>query len=118
MAKTTVSLKISDRYNIIKYAYQIPCTLAVRMAFDDFVDSLAVSDEEEAKAVVKIENGVPHVENDFATEYKTETFPKVILDAIEEYIERLTVGAKAPNATLIKTTLDEVNASLGLLVNE
>lgn len=112
-----IKLGIIDRWNIERNAYRLPSTLAVRLAFDAFIDSIHISNEEAEKAGLKVEDGVPTVKKDIKIEYDTATVSGDILNAIDDYIGRLESGATAPGSTL-GSLLTSVNESLGLLVNE
>lgn len=114
--KKSVSLTLTDRYNIVTYANLLPCTLAVRMNIDTFIDMLSISPEEEVKGEVTYTADSLNVGNDFTKTYNTADFPEVILDAIRDYIDRLEFSSKAPNATVLANTYKNVKSSLGLLV--
>lgn len=112
----TVKLKVSDRINIINNAQKLGCTWAVRCKFDEFIDSVNVTDEEFEKAGVgRDEDGKLTVKNDFTVEYDKAQVPDVIKDAIVQNIIKLEEGAlRVPT---LKPLYDEVKSSLGLLVD-
>jgi hypothetical protein len=115
MAKK-VKLKVSDRINIINNAQKLGCTWPVRCKFDEFIDTVNVSDEDYEKAGVgRDENGKIAVKNDFEVEYDTANVPDVIKKAIEDTIINLEEASiRTPN---MKPMYEDVKNSLGLIVD-
>lgn len=113
---TVVKLKVSDRINIINNAQKLGCTWALRVKFDDFIDSITVSDEDFEKAgVSRDDEGKIVVKNDFEIDYDTSTIPEVVSKAITNTLINLEETAiRTPN---LKPMYEEVKNSLGLLVN-
>lgn len=111
-----VKLKVSDRINIINNSQKLGCTWPIRVKFDEFLDSVNVSDEEYEKAGVgRDEDGKIVVKNDFEVEYDKSKVPDVIAKAITETIIKLE-ELSLMNASL-KPRYDEVKGSLGLIVD-
>lgn len=111
-----VKLKVSDRINIINNAQKLGCTWPVRCKFDEFIDTVNVSDEEYEKAGVgRDENGKIVVKDDFTVDYDTSNVPDVIAKAIANTIINLEeTSVRVPTMTPV---YDEVKNSLGLIVN-
>lgn len=111
-----VTLKVSDRINIINNAQKLGCTWEIRCRFDDFIDSITVSDEDYEKAGVgRGEDGKITVKDDFSIEYDTANIPEVIAKAIADTIINLEeTSYRAPS---LKPMYDEVKNSLGLIVD-
>lgn len=112
----TVKLKVTDRINIFNNAQKLGCTWPVRCAFDAFIDSISVSDEEYEKAGVhRGDDGKFLADNDFVIEYDKDSVPKVIREAIEQNIIKLEeTSLRAPS---MKPMYEDVKASLGLIVD-
>lgn len=111
-----VKLKVSDRINIINNSQKLGCTWPIRVKFDEFLDSVNVSDEEYEKAGVgRDDDGKIVVKNDFEVEYDKSKVPEVIAKAITETIIKLE-ELSLMNAAL-KPRYDEVKGSLGLIVD-
>jgi hypothetical protein len=111
-----VKLKVSDRINIINNAQKLGCTWPVRCKFDEFIDTVNVSDEEYEKAGVgRDENGKIAVKNDFTIDYDTEKVPEVIAKAIADTIINLEeTSVRSPALTPV---YEDVKNSLGLIVD-
>lgn len=111
-----VKLKVSDRINIINNAQKLGCTWPVRCKFDEFIDTVNVSDEEYEKAGVgRDENGKIVVKDDFTVDYDTSNVPDVIAKAIANTIINLEeTSVRVPTMAPV---YDEVKNSLGLIVN-
>lgn len=116
MANKKVKLKVSDRINIINNAQKLGCTWAVRCKFDDFIDSITVSDEDYEKAGVgRDEDGKIVVKDDFEIEYDTANVPDVIVKAITDTIINLEeTSIRVPS---LKPMYEDVKNSLGLIVD-
>ena len=116
MATKKIKLKVTDRINIINNAQKMGCTWPVRCSFDQFIDTVNVSDEEYEKAgISRDENGKIVAKDDFSVDYDTSVIPEVIAKAIEDTIIRLE-EASIRTASL-KPMYDDVKNSLGLLVD-
>lgn len=116
MAKKKVKLTVTDRINIINNAQKLGCTWAVRCKFDEFIDSLMVSDEDYEKAGVgRDEDGKVVAKDNFAIDYDTTQIPKVIVDAITDTIIKLEeTSIRVPS---MKPLYEDVKNSLGLIVD-
>lgn len=111
-----VKLKVSDRINIINNAQKMGCTWPVRCKFDEFIDTVNVSDEEYEKAGVgRDDKGKIVVKDDFTVDYDTDNIPKVISDAIADTIIKLEeTSVRIPTMTPV---YEDVKNSLGLIVD-
>ncbi len=116
MANKKVKLKVTDRINIINNAQKMGCTWPVRCHFDEFIDSITVSDEDYEKANVhRNEDGKIVADDDFVIEYDTSVIPEVIVKAISDTIINLE-EASIRTASL-KPMYEDVKNSLGLIVD-
>jgi hypothetical protein len=112
----TVKLKVTDRINIINNAQRFGCTWPIRCVFDEFIDSVNVSDEEYEKAGIhRDESGKVVADNDFEIEYDKDLVPKAIRKAIEQNI--INLEETSIRTATMKPMFEEVKASLGLLVD-
>lgn len=113
-----IELTLEDRYQIIKYAHQIPCTLAVRAAFNPFVELLELNDFEIADGytVEYGENGAIKVSNpEYRRAYTREDFP-VIYDAIRTYVDDLKMNSTGDKPSISKEYADSITKWLDKLV--
>lgn len=55
--KRVVSLNIAERHDVIKYAHNLPSTMATFFPFGQFVGLFEFSDEEQAKYGIRYEDG-------------------------------------------------------------
>lgn len=101
MNPTQVALNIVDRYNIIKYAHQIPSTLRVRMEFDDFVSKLELSEEESATYTVTMgAEGITCSDDSYVRIYNPGNDFPVIYDAIKSYVADIEEAASGEQPTM------------------
>lgn len=112
----TVKLKVTDRINIFNQAQKLGCTWPVRCAFDAFIDSVSVSDEEYERAKVhRGDDGKFVADNDFEIDYDKDLVPKAIKEAIEQNIINLEEASLRTQG--MKPMYEDVKAGLGLLVD-
>ena len=83
-----ISLTIAERYDIVKYAHQIPSTRVTYFSFPEFLDVIQITDEEAEKYGVKVVNGKVECScPDRKFEYDVDSFPKPIMDTIAQYVK-------------------------------
>lgn len=86
MAKK-ISLTIPERYDVIKYAHNLPSNIALYSVFPEFVDAIQLSDEEGEKYEIKVVDGVVTCNApDLTFEYDLDTFPPIVIDSIKNYV--------------------------------
>lgn len=85
----TVSLNIVDRYNMVKYINQLPCTLAVRGEVDVFIGKLMLTDAEKEKYSVTIDdNGeITPSDDSYVAEIDLSEIGEKFADAIRDFIQ-------------------------------
>ncbi len=116
MANKIVKLKVSDRINIINNAQKLGCTWAIRCRFDEFIDSIMVSDADYEKAgVSRDDDGKIVVKDDFIIDYDTNQIPDVIVKAITDTIIKL--EETSIRVQSMKPMYEDVKNSLGLIVD-
>ena len=82
-----ITLTIPERYDVIKYAHNLPSNIALFTAFPDFVEAIQLSDEEGEKYGIKVENGTVTCNDPTLTfEYDLDSFPKIVIDSIKNYV--------------------------------
>ncbi len=85
-----ISLTIPERYDVVKYAHQIPSTMVTYFSFPEFLEVIQITDDEAKGFDVKVVDGNVECncpERKF--EYDTASFPKPIMDTIEEYVKEV-----------------------------
>ena len=85
-----VKLNVEERYNVLKYAHQLPSTLQTYFRFPEFREFLEFTPEEEKEMEVRVENGEVKCNcPDREFEYALEKFPKPILAAINQRVAEI-----------------------------
>ena len=85
-----VKLSVEDRYNVLKYAHQLPSTLQTFFNFPAFREKLEFSPEDEKELDIKVVDGkITCNKPDLVFEYDLETFPKPILRAINQRVDEI-----------------------------
>ena len=83
-----ISLTIAERYDIVKYAHQIPSSMATYFTFPDFLNVIQITDEESKEFDVKVVDGKVECNcPDHKFEYDIADFPKQIIDTIVQYVK-------------------------------
>lgn len=113
----TIKLTIEDRYQIIKYAHQIPCTLVVRANFDQFVEKLELDEEESKQYTVSYNDAGEMVVSDakYVREYTRNDFP-VIYDAIVSYVNTIREESSGEKPSLDASYVQSITKWLDKLV--
>lgn len=85
-----INLTIAERYDIVKYAHQIPSTMVTYFTFPEFLEAIQITDEEAKEYDVKVVDGVVECNcPDRKFEYDTDIFPKPIMDTIAQYVKEV-----------------------------
>ena len=83
-----ISLTIPERYDIVKYAHQIPSNRVTYFTFPAFLEVIQITDEEAKEFDVKVVDGKVECNcPDRKFEYDTASFPQQILDTIAQYVK-------------------------------
>lgn len=84
------ALNLVDRYTIIKYAYNLPCTTNLIMVFNEFISKLELDDTEKDQYNITVAGGkvIPSDET-YTKIYKSGDFSSIIIDAIRDYVTQL-----------------------------
>jgi len=83
----SISLTIKDRFELIKYTHKLPCTLALRLSVDDFLDQLELTEEERAQYGVKVDPVTYDLsveDESYAVTY--EKFPEAVVKSITSFV--------------------------------
>lgn len=84
----TISLTIAERYDIIKYAHQIPSSRMSYFSFPAFMEVIQITPEEEKEYDIKVNGGKIECNcPDKVFEYHISDFPDVIINTIRHYVE-------------------------------
>lgn len=84
----TISLTIAERYDVIKYAHQIPSSRLSYFSFPAFLDVIQITPEEEKEYDIKVVgNKIECNCPDKKFEYKVSDFPEIIINTIKHYVE-------------------------------
>ncbi len=88
MSSKKISLTIAERYDIVKYAHQIPSSWVTYFLFPEFLEVIQITDEEAKEYDVKVVDGTVECNcPDRKFEYDQDSFPKQILDTIALYVQ-------------------------------
>jgi hypothetical protein len=86
----TISLTIPERYEIVKYAHQIPSSNSTYFQFPYFLDVINITDEEIKEYGIKMDQGSIECNcPDKVFEYNVEDFPEIIMTTIRHFIDDL-----------------------------
>jgi hypothetical protein len=80
-------LTLEDRYYVSMYARKLECTLKLRFAIDNFLDQIAITQDEIAKYKVDVDRTTMQFncnDSDYSVEY--DEFPEAVIEAMSSYI--------------------------------
>lgn len=81
------SLTLEDRYYISMYARKLECTLKLRFAIDNFLDQIAITNDEVEKYAVDVDRQtMQFVCNDDNYKVEYSEFPESVIEAMQNYI--------------------------------
>ena len=87
MAKI-INLTIAERYDIVKYAHQIPATQVTYFSFPHFLDKIQITDDEAKEFDIKVVDGEVQCNcPDRKFEIDVDAMPKQIIDTIAQYVK-------------------------------
>lgn len=98
-----ISLTVRERFDLIKYTHRLPCTLKLRLAVDEFFNSIEITDDESAKFGISVNPATFElVCNDENYIVVYETFSADIITALKNYINDFDTEENKENTTLQK----------------
>lgn len=98
-----VSLTIRERFDLIKYTHRLPCTLKLRLAVDEFFNSLEITDEESSKYGIEVNPATFElVCNDDNYTVVYDSFSENMISALKDYVTGFDTEENKENTTLQK----------------
>lgn len=98
-----VSLTIRERFDLIKYTHRLPCTLKLRLAVDEFFNSLEITEEESTKYGINVNPATYEVScNDENYVVVYEKFSDNMISALKDYVTGFDTEENKENTTLQK----------------
>lgn len=96
-----MKLTLEERFNLSRYSRKLPCTLALRMAINDFLAQIEItSDELKQYNVIIDQNSFDCNDPNYTVSY--ESFPVPVIESMRHYVKVVDNEKNTDNVMLQK----------------
>lgn len=96
-----MKLTLEERFNLSRYSRKLPCTLALRMAINDFLAQIEITGDELKQYNVTIgQNTFDCNDPDYSVSY--ESFPAPVVESMRRYVKVVDNEKNSDNVMLQK----------------